>query len=474
MGIVKELVGAAHRPDEALAMVRFKLKARAAYAASVALRSASDPMTAKWEFCYEYLGKVSRSFAMVIMELDDELRDPVCIFYLVLRALDTVEDDTAKDSQARIDLCTQFYKKLELPEWSTSEYGYAHEKELLEQFSAVLACFGSLPEKYRKVISDITRRMGKGMAEHIHDKECISVADYDQYCFYVAGLVGIGLSSMFVASGREDRFFVENDHLSISMGLFLQKVNIIRDYLEDIHDARTFWPREIWSEFSPTGELSAFKHPEYRMEAVECLNAMITDALRHVPDCIQYMSRIQNSFVFNFVAIPQVMAIGTLAECFNNPLVFEGIVKLRRGLTAKLVMKTKTMSALFKLYFDFAMNMKKKCQVADASYELTAMRLNSICDLSLPYIVSSHDLQASNWLFALLLVFLSVYLVNRRRDFDVYGIAQAGLPEIQDMAALGALFLCLAYMLVFFGLQFMRPTIERTESSLALSYQDSS
>lgn len=38
----------------------------------------------------DMLVKTSRSFAMVIQELGDELRDAVCIFYLVLRALDTV------------------------------------------------------------------------------------------------------------------------------------------------------------------------------------------------------------------------------------------------------------------------------------------------------------------------------------------------------------------------------------------------
>jgi phytoene/squalene synthetase len=41
-------------------------------------------------FPTEMLVKTSRSFAMVIQELGDELRDAVCIFYLVLRALDTV------------------------------------------------------------------------------------------------------------------------------------------------------------------------------------------------------------------------------------------------------------------------------------------------------------------------------------------------------------------------------------------------
>lgn len=40
--------------------------------------------------CYELLNMTSRSFAAVIQALDDELRPAVCIFYLVLRGLDTI------------------------------------------------------------------------------------------------------------------------------------------------------------------------------------------------------------------------------------------------------------------------------------------------------------------------------------------------------------------------------------------------
>lgn len=57
-------------------------------------------------------------------------------------------------------------------------------------------------------------------------------ADYDLYCHYVAGLVGIGLSSLFAGSGLEGDEFLKLDDLSNCMGLFLQKTNIIRDYLE--------------------------------------------------------------------------------------------------------------------------------------------------------------------------------------------------------------------------------------------------
>jgi len=66
-----------------------------------------------------------------------------------------------------------------------------------------------------------------------------------QYCHYVAGLVGIGLSQLFSASLLEDRLVGEDTALSNSMGLFLQKTNIIRDYLEDVMQGRQFWPQEV-------------------------------------------------------------------------------------------------------------------------------------------------------------------------------------------------------------------------------------
>jgi hypothetical protein len=43
-----------------------------------------------WTWCYEKLVKTSRSFAAVILELNEELREAIALFYLVLRALDTI------------------------------------------------------------------------------------------------------------------------------------------------------------------------------------------------------------------------------------------------------------------------------------------------------------------------------------------------------------------------------------------------
>jgi len=52
----------------------------------------------------------------------------------------------------------------------------------------------------------------------------------------VAGIVGFGLSRLFSASQWERPDMAEQDALSNHMGLFLQKTNIIRDYLEDISE----------------------------------------------------------------------------------------------------------------------------------------------------------------------------------------------------------------------------------------------
>ncbi len=94
--------------------------------------------------------------------------------------------------------------------------------------------------------------METGMADYTHKAATTgsiyleTVSEYDLYCHYVAGLVGEGLSRLFAASGKEAAYVGSQLELSNSMGLLLQKTNIIRDFREDVDDKRFFWPREIW------------------------------------------------------------------------------------------------------------------------------------------------------------------------------------------------------------------------------------
>lgn len=268
-------------------------------------------------------------------ELGDELRDAVMIFYLVLRALDTVEDDMSFPVQEKQGVLRQFYEKLYTPGWTFTRCGEGFEKTLLVEFDRVIDCFLNLKHEYQVIIRDITQRMGEGMAEFL-TKTVDSMQDYDRYCHYVAGLVGIGLSRLFAASKLEDSWFETCDPMANSMGLFLQKTNIIRDYLEDINDNRIFWPAATWTKYAT--KLDEFKAPQHAKEAVHCLNDLITNALQHLPDCLEYMARLKDPHNFSFCAIPQIMAIGTLALCYNNHDVFTGVVKMRRGESAEILL----------------------------------------------------------------------------------------------------------------------------------------
>lgn len=85
-----------------------------------------------WTWCYEKLLFTSRSFSAVILELHKELRDAIALFYLVLRALDTVgrikcfcklnfvilEDDMKPSIDTKKKILIEFYTHLEEPGWN--------------------------------------------------------------------------------------------------------------------------------------------------------------------------------------------------------------------------------------------------------------------------------------------------------------------------------------------------------------------
>lgn len=92
---------------------------------------------------------------------------------------------------------------------------------------------------------------------------------------------------------------------------------------------RMFWPKEIWGKYAK--DLADFKDPANEKAAVQCLNHMVTDALRHGEHALKYMALLRDPHYFNFCAIPQVMAFGTLSLCYNNPQVFKGTSSLSLG-----------------------------------------------------------------------------------------------------------------------------------------------
>ncbi|KAI0025559.1 farnesyl-diphosphate farnesyl transferase [Xylariomycetidae sp. FL0641] len=255
-------------PQELFAILQWKLGHRPIHARDVAQESSNV------NECYRLLGLTSRSFVTVVQELHPELLMPVVVFYLVLRALDTVEDDMTIDIAAKEPLLRDFHTHLDDEPWTFNGSGpNEKDREALVKFNCVAIEFNKLKKEYRLIIKDIAQRMGNGMADYArrahNDPDGLSVRtiqDYEQYCHYVAGL-------------------------------------------EDYCNGRYFWPQEVWSKY--VGQLGDLLLSKNREKALQCSSEMVILDLDRARDCLSYIEMLKEQSTFNFVAIPQAMALIT-------------------------------------------------------------------------------------------------------------------------------------------------------------------
>lgn len=298
---------------------------------------------------------------------------PVTLFYLVLRGLDTIEDDLTIDLKEKEPLLRNFHKTMVVDGWTYDGNGPDEkDRELLVNFNVVVEELKKVKPEYFEIIEDITIKMGNGMADYALNAEfnkngVDTIKDYEKYCHYVAGLVGEGCTRLFHKSGLAHEKVMERPNLMESMGQFLQKTNIIRDIREDYDDGRKWWPKEIWSQYFDT--FPEMFEPQNRTRAVHCLNHMVLNSLKHVEECLFYMAAIRDQSVFNFVAIPQSMAIATLELVFNNPDVFDRNVKITKGDACHLMTQsTQNLHLVTQIFKQYARRIHQKNDPRDPNY----------------------------------------------------------------------------------------------------------
>jgi farnesyl-diphosphate farnesyltransferase len=323
--------------------------------------------------CFRLLTLTSRSFAAVIQELHPELLIPVALFYLILRGLDTIEDDMTIPLAKKEPLLRSFDQIIDDPTWNFTENGpNEKDRELLVKFDVVGREFSTVKDAYKDIIRDITKRMGNGMADYAKNAEHLekgvnTIKDYELYCHYVAGLVGEGLTRLFVEAGLANPVLLKRPELMESMGQFLQQTNIIRDIREDHDDKRYFWPREVWSKYVNT--LPEIFLPENKEKALQCQSEMVLLALQKAEDCLFYMAGVKEQSVFNFVAIPQSMAIATLELCFQNYSMFERNIKITKGDACSLMWQsTQNLQLVCEVFRKYARKIHAKSKPTDPSF----------------------------------------------------------------------------------------------------------
>jgi phytoene/squalene synthetase len=211
------------------------------------------------DFYQSHLDRVSRSFAFCIQQLPQPLHDWVGLSYLLCRIVDTVEDSAWADESSQLKIFQRFDRALveaqavdELLGWQglfpeISE----HERLLLVDAHRLLTDFHHLPPQIYEIIRELVLSMSQGMQHFCRhrqngDLRLSTLVEVNQYCFFVAGLVGELLAKLI--ANIEPKF--QTSQLNIlrahHFGQFLQKVNLLKDQVTDERLGRHLIPsREL-------------------------------------------------------------------------------------------------------------------------------------------------------------------------------------------------------------------------------------
>jgi phytoene/squalene synthetase len=216
-------------------------------------------------FYQEHLDRVSRSFAFCIARLESPLREQIGLGYLLCRIVDTIED-AAWGEFAEQDRVFEGFDRFmagraqpeDIRRWVGSFPSSLpdSEKLLLLDADRFFADFHELPEPVRLALLKPIRSMSAGMRFFMSKKakegklRLRDLAEVNGYCFFVAGVVGEMLTNLLIAGrfldkdqkdqkGRDPEVLMSD---AFSFGLFLQKVNLLKDQRGDEREGRFLIP----------------------------------------------------------------------------------------------------------------------------------------------------------------------------------------------------------------------------------------
>jgi phytoene/squalene synthetase len=207
-------------------------------------------------FYQSHLDRVSRSFAFCIRKLEPPLRQWVSLSYLMCRILDTVEDSPWTDHDVRDSQYEEFEKFLIAPSDDETIHRWCErfpmsipegERALLKDAHLILEDLHESPVPVRQAIQATVLRMSSGMKYYSNRQtegvlRLNDLTDVNRYCYFVAGIVGELLTRLFLTY-RTD--FKPNTGLmknAFHFGLFLQKVNLLKDQRTDELEGRYLIP----------------------------------------------------------------------------------------------------------------------------------------------------------------------------------------------------------------------------------------
>ncbi len=279
------------------------------------------------------LEHVSRTFALTIPQLPKPLDRTVSNAYLLCRIADTIEDDPALSFQEKHFFsewfanlvkqdkpANQFAKELGLKLGATTTTA---EKELVNRCESILNITHSLSKNERTAMLDCVEAMTRGMVKYQGQETLEGLEnqkEMDLYCYYVAGVVGIMLTKLFLEYGESwnTEAKLEMEVKAISFGQGLQMTNIIKDFWTDRERGACWLPR---STFEPLGVSLKIIDKENITQFKEGIDQLVSITREHLVNALEYTILIpkKEKGIRMFCLWAILIATLTLSKIKNGP-----------------------------------------------------------------------------------------------------------------------------------------------------------
>ncbi|MAF85313.1 MAG: hypothetical protein CL875_02350 [Dehalococcoidales bacterium] len=283
-----------------------------------------------WKYCEEILPKVSRTFALNIAQLKGDIYKAVLLGYLLFRIADTFEDNNFQNETQKItalrDYSEIFRGNKNLNErlklYESLKFRWEEEspdKNLVENGGRVIGCYFDLPDVYREIVAPHIARTSEGMAKFQKRKlesnskvfQLQNVKDLEEYCYYVAGIVGEMLTQIFCQQEDISALKSELEKYQTQFGLALQVINIVKDYQKDIERGWYYIPASITEKYGITLDkvtnLSIFQKKRILSELAPVILDYFNSTLKYIKTIPESERPIRM-----FCIIPFVLAYNTL------------------------------------------------------------------------------------------------------------------------------------------------------------------
>ena len=205
-------------------------------------------------FLAKHLQGVSRTYAILVPMLPDALGDAVGVAYLLMRMVDTLEDDPRLSTGERLRYFTLVEAALGGSEAAAAALAQPlgdtdDERALMRDAAQVMSRVQALEPEYHAAVATCAQAMTGGVRRLIARSAerglaypaVRNMAELREYCYYVAGVVGEMLCTMMAHFLRWPELRRLRDQ-AVELGIGLQLVNILKDAGKDSVQGRRYLP----------------------------------------------------------------------------------------------------------------------------------------------------------------------------------------------------------------------------------------